>query len=108
MNKAQERAVERIRTGAFEAFDHSRGEGKYEIKKFEVNEHEYFVSVYAVVGMVGDEGTMAEIICRNKVHFFVGKRGGVTYPVWNEKKRQQVCRQFTGNYYTVDLAQNNH
>lgn len=105
MNKAQERAVERIRTGAFEAFDHSRGKGTYEYKQFTVNENKHFVSVIAEVGMIGDEGTLASIVCRDRVHLFVGKRGGITYPVWNAKRCHQYTRPFTGNYYTVAIAQ---
>jgi hypothetical protein len=51
---------------------------RYEIKIEEVEDCGHFVSLVLEVGMVDDEGTMAEIICRNRRHFFIGKRGGVT------------------------------
>lgn len=77
MTDAQAIALCRILKG-LETF--SMSAGRYEIKQYEVEDCGFFLSVYAVVGMKGDEGTMA-IICRDRVHLFVGKRGGITYPV---------------------------
>lgn len=103
MNKAQERTVERIRREVFETFDLSKGEGKYEMKEFRVSENEYFVSVCAEVGMVGDEGTLAAVLCRYNVQIFVGKRGGMRYPI-TKKNGKYGERQFDG-YWSVYLAQ---
>lgn len=57
----------------------------YEFKTFEVKDHGEFVSVYSVVGLKNDEGTMAACTCRTYHQIFIGKRGGVhTYD--NQKK----------------------
>lgn len=57
----------------------------YEFKTFEVKDHGEFVSVYSVVGLKNDEGTMAACTCRTYRKIFIGKRGGVhTYD--NQKK----------------------
>lgn len=50
---------------------------RYEFKEFKVEDHGEFVSVYSVVGVKGDEGTMAAIIARTYRQIFIGKRGGV-------------------------------
>lgn len=75
MTKAQERSVAKIRRQAETEFNWT------EVKEFEVTENEYFVSVCAVIGMPDDEGTMAAILCRDRIHVFIGKRGAITYPV---------------------------
>lgn len=79
MTNSQMREVERIRKIALEmAKDlHTNGE----IKKWEVDENEFFVNVVVEVGSVSDEGTMAAVICRERCQLFIGKRGGVKYPV---------------------------
>lgn len=102
MNKTQERVVERIRRDVMKTFDLSRGAGEYEMKEFTVNECKYFVSVVAEVGMVNDEGTLASILCRNRVQLFIGERGGITYPVFKNGKSYR--KRFTG-YFTTYMEQ---
>ena len=79
MTKSQERAVAQIRRLAERNLLNPE---TYEFKEWEVKENEYFVSVYVVTGMKGDEGTFGEVFCRDRAHLFVGKRGGITYPVY--------------------------
>lgn len=51
---------------------------QYEYKRFEVSQlNRGIVFVYSVVGMKGDEGTMAEVLCRRVRHITIGKRGGL-------------------------------
>lgn len=59
---------------------------RYEFKEFEVKDHGCgYISLYSVVGLKGDQGTMAACICRTYRQIFIGKRGGVhTYD--NQKK----------------------
>lgn len=73
-------------------------ESRYEFKTFEVEEHAYgVVSVYSVVGLKGDEGTMAACFARTTRQIFIGKRGGVrTYT--NTKKNGKAALT---NYYDV-------
>ena len=89
MTKSQEKAIERIRK-LVEADLHDWRD----IKRWEVKEYEFFVSVYVEYGCKGDEGTLAEVLCRNKAHLFVGKRGGITYPIY--KNHKQITRRFEG------------
>lgn len=59
---------------------HTCGEAhqhKYEFKKLSVQVYSGFISVLLVVGMKEDEGTMAEIFARSRVHAFIHIRGGV-------------------------------
>lgn len=92
MTKSQENAIERIKRLA--ARDLMFGDkSKYEFKEFKTDENEYFVSVVLEVGKKGDEGTLAEVFCRDRAQLFVGKRGGITYPVTN-KKGDVVRREF--------------
>ena len=66
----------------------------FEIKKFEIEECTYFVSVYIETGLIGDEHTAAAIVARDTAHIFVGKRGGLTYPVWNRDKKTTERKTF--------------
>ena len=90
MTKAQEQAIKKIRKLAE---DHLYSDS-YEIKEWDIKENEYFVSVVVETGMKNDEGTLASILCRDRAHLFIGKRGGITYPV--TKNGKQVRRRFKG------------
>ena len=81
--KAQDKAIAKIERLAKEL---CWNPDKYEIKKFEVTEGEYFVNVIVETGMKDDEGTLAEVFCRDRAQLFVGKRGGITYPVSKQTK----------------------
>lgn len=50
----------------------------YEVKMLNIAQCGSFVSVAIQVGINGDEGTMASILCREYGHFFVGRRGKIT------------------------------
>jgi hypothetical protein len=51
---------------------------RYEVKKHELTVTEYGnVSLFVVIGMVGDEGTMAQLLCRERRHVFIGRDGGL-------------------------------
>jgi hypothetical protein len=89
MTKSQEKAIEGIRKLVERDLRDSQ-----EIKMWEIKEHETFVSVYVAYGLKNDEGTLAELLCRDKAHLFVGKRGGVTYPIY--KNGRQIERKFKG------------
>ena len=66
MTKSQEKAIERIRKLVENNLRNSQ-----EIKMWEIKEHETFVSVYVAYGLKNDEGTLAELFCRDKAHLFV-------------------------------------
>lgn len=80
MTKAQQRKVDLIRRQAEKEFSFT------ELKRFEVTENEYFVAVFAQIGLHNDEGTAASIFARDSVHVFIGKRGGMKYPVYRTLK----------------------
>lgn len=96
MTHMQELRVEQLRKDAIRLMNdfHTNGE----LKKFEVEEHEYFVSVIVVVGSVGDEGTLASIMCREDAHIFIGKRGKVYYPVWDKERNDQRYKNYTSMF----------
>ena len=85
MTRAQETTIEKIKK-EIPRFDFYNSD-EYEIKKFKVEENEYFVSVYFVTGRKDDEGTMAEVLCRKYRHAFIGKNGGLRVP----RRRGKTC-----------------
>lgn len=87
--KSQESALCKVLKMA-EAFDLSHGEGEYEIKRYIVKDHGFFISVSLEVGMVGDEGTMAQLVCRDRVLLFIGKHGAITYPITGRDGHQRT------------------
>ena len=91
MTKAQERRIESIRIELEEMATKYHKDG--EIKWFNVEDHGSFVSVSGCVGAQCDEDTYAAILCRDIVHLFIGKKGGVTYPIWKRKQKRQITRQ---------------
>lgn len=90
MTKAQEKAVAKIRALAEQNFYAD----DMEFKEWEVEEFESFVSVVVETGHKNDEGTMAAIFCRDRAHLFVGKRGGIRYPV--HKNGKHYYKRFEG------------
>lgn len=90
MTKAQEMAIEQVRR-----MTEKNLASFQEIKRFEFEECGYFVSLYVVIGAKGDEGTIAEVFARDKAQLFIGKRGGVTYPVFG-KRGGFRCKRFHG------------
>lgn len=102
MTRHQQRVIDRIKSLCHSEFFTCHKDAEF--KKFEVNEYDTFVSVYAIVGGKNDEGTMASVLCRERIHLFVGKRGGITYPVYVMKKHKSVTRQFK-NLYSVYYEQ---
>lgn len=79
MTKAQERAIEKMKRSMENSLTMSE-----EVKEWTITEYESFISVVAVTGVKNDEGTYAFWV-RNRAQFFVGKRGGITYPVYRVK-----------------------
>ena len=99
MTRAQEMSIERLKKLIAEDCKDLREE----IKKFEVKDFERFVSVYVVLGYENDEGTYA-MMARDYAHFYIGKRGGVSFPVHGKNGQyyisfkwystlQVICRQ---------------
>lgn len=82
ITKAQEKSINNIRKLA----EDLHFSDKYETKTFEVKDFGSFVSVYVVVGMKDDEGTLAEVFGRDTAHLFIGPRGGIRYPVSKQMK----------------------
>lgn len=98
MTKKQMWAIENLKREV--EHDIVYGSDRYEFKEFKVTEHEHFVNVVMEIGRKGDEGTMAEIYCRDRAQFFIGKRGGVRYPV-AKKNGDVVERPFRSVIGTV-------
>lgn len=93
MTRAQECMIRKFRRDAETCFNWM------EVKQFDVEENEYFVSVYAVIGSPTDEGTLAAVYCRERVHVFIGKRGGMTIPV-SKKRKDGTYKHYTKKYST--------
>lgn len=106
MTKSQENKVEYIKSEIEYLKEHMHKNG--EVKKFEMTEDEYgTVRILAEVGSVGDEETLAAIYCRDKVHVFIGKRGGIFYYDNKKFKRHSLTRCYQGAILSVTLANDN-
>lgn len=74
MTNEQERKIKEIEKIMINLVGHPETK---EIKQKEVKETDYgVVSMYISVGEIGDEGTMAAILCRQTAHVFIGPKGG--------------------------------
>jgi hypothetical protein len=105
MTQAQERRVESIRKDL--EYEFFKGHKNPEIKKFEVEELEWgSVSLIAEVGGVGDEGTYAAIMCRERIHVFIGKNGAITYFPFSIKNGAKSRRLGRRSLYHVYYEQN--
>ena len=83
MTQAQQRMVNRIRREA----ENMHSSSDYEIKEWDVQDTDWgTVIIYVEVGLVNDEGTMAQCLCRDRVQLFIGPKGGTKFPVHRCKK----------------------
>ena len=102
ITKQQTKAIENIKRLAEKLYEGHAD--KYEIKKFEIHENEYFVAVVVETGMKDDEGTLAECFCRDCAQLFIGPRGGITYPV-SKKLKNGKYKHFTRRFEGYSLLQ---
>ena len=74
MTKEQERKIEEIRNIMLNLVGYAETK---EIKEEKIEEMS-FGHIYLIieVGNIGDEGTMAQYICRDRAHVFIGPKGG--------------------------------
>lgn len=98
MTNAQEIKVKQIKR----EMEQSWLFGENEVKRFEVEEFDTFVSVVAEAGLKGDEGTLAQVFGRMSAHIFIGKKGGLTY--WTNKGKTKRLEHI--NLWTVHCEQN--
>ena len=66
-----------------------------EISHFDGHSTTYLL---VVLGMVGDEGTMASVFCRNRRHIAIGPRGGLT--LFNAKNKSEA-KGWTSAIYSL-------
>ena len=84
MTKSQKDKIDMIRQQAVNL--HGDFSKNYEIKQWVVEEYETFISLVVEVGMIGDENTYASIYGRDRLHVFIGKKGGITIPIYKANK----------------------
>ena len=90
MTNAQKDTLDQIKK-EIPYFDFYDRPDLFEIKKWEVKETDYgCVIVSFVTGPIGDDGTLASILCRKHRRFFIGTRGGVTAYKHNKKTMRSV------------------
>lgn len=106
MTPKQERLIEYIRKNYVAIMHGEAYTATNELKRFEVTELGVggIVSLVAESGLVGDEGTMAAIFARNRIHIFIGPKGGIKY----YNKRQTLKRGNRRLLYSIycDQAHN--
>ena len=107
MTKTQEKLIKYYEKNATKEFICSeKYEGKYEIKKFKINEDDFtgLVQVHIEVGLKGDEGTLAEVFARNSATMFIGKRGKISYYDYTKWKCHTLGRY--DSLLAIHCAQN--
>ena len=106
MTKQQEVAINNLKQSIINGLFLNKD--KYEFKEFEIIEYDHFISLYFVVGMKNDEGTYASIVCRDRGQLFIGKRGGITYPVTKKLKNgtyKHYYKSYKHNIHSVIVDQ---
>lgn len=91
MTKSQEKALKKIKL----LVEKELYSDDYEIKKWEVTENEYFIALVVEYGLKADEGTLAASIARDHALLFIGKHGGITYPM-SSKNGKVYTKRFKG------------
>lgn len=76
MTKSQRRALASLLIRYFGYHSHLKP-NDYEFKEIDFVKWTRFVSVVLEVGGKNDEGTMAQLFCRSRIHAFVYRKGGV-------------------------------
>lgn len=100
MNKAQERTIEKIKIMINNQIINI-SPNKKEIKKFEIEETEYgHISLVFEVGLIGDEGTMAEVFGRDGAHLFIRRGGAIEY-----YNKRGTCKRFTSGLIYEPISQ---
>ena len=84
MTNSQKEKINMIRQQAVNL--HGDFSKNYEIKQWVIEEYDTFVSLVVEVGMIGDENTYASIYGRDRLHVFIGKKGGITIPLYKTNK----------------------
>jgi hypothetical protein len=72
----QRSLIARVRENYLRIEDEERAD-LYEFKVFEVAIFDGFVSLVWETGLIGDEGTLAALVCRTRRHIAIGPNGGV-------------------------------
>lgn len=93
MTNSQKEKIEILKSNFFK-FHCFGDENNYEIKRCDIDDEfsKSFVSMVIVVGMKNDEGTYAEIIARDRAHYFIGKRGAVSIPKNSSKQQKKTLK----------------
>lgn len=90
MTNAQRDTLDQIKK-EIPRFDFHDRPDLFEIKTWEVKETDYgCVIVNVVTGPIGDEGTLACVLCRRHRRLFIGTRGGVTTSKYNKKLKRVI------------------
>jgi hypothetical protein len=92
MTNSQERAVQSFRRTVERELLLSED---YEVKRFDIEDCNSFVSVIFETGLKGDEHTLASVFGRERGHIFIGKKGGITYPISYQKDDKYVTKYKT-------------
>lgn len=74
ITKEQEKRIEQFRNIMLNLVGYPETK---EIKREQIHDIGYgTISVVITVGSIGDEGTMAEVVCRDTAQVFIGPKGG--------------------------------
>lgn len=89
MTSSQQRAIERLKK---QAEDYAGSH--MEIKDINITDEGFFVSMFISFAWKNEDTDPFLMLYRDYAHFFIGKRGGITYPICIKGK--QVCRRYKG------------
>lgn len=94
MTAAQEKAINTLKDAFFKHYCYGRPED-YEFKCIQIDEWTDTKTVYIalVMGLIGDEGTLAEVFGRDRTAVCIGPRGGYF------SFRESSCKQCNLNLY---------
>lgn len=93
MTKSQNKIIEELHR-LIPDFDFYSQDG-YEVKELKLDDNSDILWVTLTTGMIGDENTMAQVLCRKHRFFSVGKRGAITCYTYGSELYKQKCTLFS-------------
>lgn len=88
MTNAQQKSIEVLKNEFFKYYSYGHLE-EYELKEIYIEEWKDTETVYIrlEIGLIGDEGSLAEVFARNSTAVCIGKKGGYfSYHEFSHKK----------------------
>lgn len=84
MTNSQKQKIEWVKKQVEDMAKTYHKDGEVKELTFEETDYDAVICQFTVGGVGDEDNAVAKIFCRERGHFFIGKRGGITYYSHNE------------------------